>query len=558
MTVFERRRPERPFAAALLAALAATLPACGNGSGDAPRPAEGAPADPLLTFQWHLINTGQIADPTRGMRGLAGVDLNVTPVWERGVDGRGVTVAVLDNGVEIGHEDLRANIAHGLSVNYATGNGDPTPAEQRSSHGTMVAGVIAAARNGTGGVGVAPGAKLAGFNILTTQYLSDTVDALGRGMGEHGIAVSNNSWGPESMGMPTPADMMIAEVIRKGVDRGRAGKGIVYVFAAGNSDRDVFEFLDSSASTPLYTPSNFYGYRPQQALTVCAVNANGVAAEYSANGSNLLVCAPSNETADADGTPRAPGITTTEPFGRYSHAFGGTSAAAPAVSGVVALMLQANPELTWRDVRLILARTARVLPSMERDRAAGWIRTGAINPYTDEPYRYSTRYGFGLVDANAAVSYAQRFASVGGSSPSFWESTCSAAFRATDVESGAAASAATVAQSLFVACGSRTVEFLEAEITLEHPNFRALRVTLESPRGTKIVLAPEYPRCERAFNHRGESKEACGTASFGHRYRTHAVIALDEPASGNWTLRIEDALGSGMPVRLRSAILHIT
>ena len=576
MIVFGRcaslRAAAEPCAAALFAvwfaALATGLAACGGGSGadgsgtqaSAPSPVAAAAerTDPLQPFQWHLKNTGQIGDPSSRLRALRGVDLNVEPVWRRGIDGKGVTVGVLDNGIEIAHEDLRANIAPGLSVNYRTGDGDPTPAEARSSHGTSVAGIIAAARNQVGGVGVAPGARLAGFNIFGTQYQSDTVDALARGIRDGSVAISNNSWGPESTGMPTPVDRMMAEVLRQGVDQGRSGKGIVYVFAAGNSDRDHVEFALSGKSTPHYTASNYYGYRTKQTLIVCAVNAAGVASVYSAGGSNLLVCAPSNDVPGVDGRLPQPGITTTDAFGRYRHDFGGTSAAAPAVSGVVALMLQANPKLTWRDVRLILARTARILPSMEHDPAAEWIETGGFNPHTGRPYRYSTRYGFGLVDANAAVSYAQRFMSVGGSSPTFWEQSCSTFDRSDSAQASVATADGTAEQWLFMDCGSRTVEFLEVDLTLEHPNFRALRITLESPSGTEIVLSRDYAPCASSFEARGETADACSTASMGHRYRTHAVAALGEPASGIWTLRIEDALGSGVPARLRKAILQIT
>lgn len=571
MIRFERcrslRTASKPSLRARYAALGLVVAACAGCSGGGDRQDAGAPvassaaperADPLLPLQWHLVNTGQIGDPALRLRGSPGVDLNVAPAWRRGFDGRGVTVAVVDNGIEIGHEDLRANIAPGLGFNYRTGTLDPTPAERSASHGTMVAGVIAAARNGTGGLGVAPGAKLAGLNMLSTQYASDAVDALGRGIADNSIAISNNSWGPDSLGMPAPIDAMLAAIVRKGVDQGRAGKGIVYVFAAGNSELDPLEFLESSEETPRFTSSNFYSHRPAQSLIVCAVNANGIASSYSASGSNLLVCAPSSETADFAGVPPTPGITTTEPYGRYSHAFGGTSAAAPAVSGVVALMLQANPNLTWRDVRLILARTARILPSMERDPNAQWVRTGAINAHTGKPYRYSTRYGFGLVDASAAVSYAERFMSVGGSSQAFWERNCNVSFREGGPSSGSEASSRNMEQTLPIRCGSQTVEFLDVDITLEHPNFRALRVTLESPLGTKIVLSPEYPRCGRAFELRGESRDFCSTASFGHRYRTHAVTALDEPASGDWLLRIEDTAATGVPIRLRSALLQIT
>ncbi len=565
MTDFQRGRGARPIASppvtaprALLAALLSSMvAACGGGDSpaatapSAPVSAQ-LPGDPLSKYQWHLVNTGQLVRPDRLWRGTPGVDINVAPVWKQGLDGSGVTVAVVDDGIEVGHEDLRANIAIGLSRNYQTGGSDPTPSIEEKAHGTAVAGVIAAARNDSGGVGVASAAKLAGANLLLSKQESDLADALGLGIADGRISVSNNSWGSSNVAMPGMREAIEEDIVRKGVDEGRNGKGIVYVFAAGNGNKDFLE--STQPRPPHYGWSNFDRYTPTQALTVCAINANGVASEYSSNGSNLLVCAPSDDMPDAQGVPQGPGITTTKPYGKYTHEFGGTSAATPAVSGIVALMLQANPDLTWRDVRFILARTARILPSMENDPAAHWVATGATNPYTGKPYRYSTRYGFGLVDAEAAVSYAQRFKSVGGSTSAFWKQGCSGAVVE---DEDAAAATGHMARTMKMSCGNRAVEFLEADIALEHPNFRALRVTLESPRGTQLLLSPEYSRCTASYENYGLPPEACSTEMFNHRYRTHAVTALDEPVSGDWTLRIEDALNTGEPIRLRSAKLNV-
>lgn len=503
-------------------------------------------ADPLFRYQWHLVNTGQIGDPRSGLRGVPGVDINVAPTWARGLDGRGVTVAVVDDGLELAHEDLRANIAPGLSYNYATNSGNPTPPDKETSHGTSVAGVIAAARNGLGGVGVAPSVSLAGLALLNVdpeKLSSASINALLSGAANGSIAISNNSWGPIQYGMPSGSMTFEERAMREGTDQGRQGKGIVYVFAAGN---DNYLFTENRTFGPLFNSSNFDPILTLETLPVCAVNARGVASSYSSTGSNLLTCAPSNNIPIQDAA--TPGITTTEPFNAYTHEFGGTSSAAPTVSGIVALMLQANSQLTWRDVRLILARTSRVLPSMRDDPSAHWTTTAATNPYTGKRYRYSPRYGFGLVDADAATRYAKRFASVGGSSRAWRTQAC----QGENAVSGKA-TPASLTRNIAMNCGNRRVEFLNVSIELEHASFRALSVTLISPGGTPIHLSPASDSCNAVFG----ASPRCSTAAFNNRYVTNAITALDEPASGNWTLRIDDALGSGQPLAFKKVELKI-
>ncbi len=276
---------------------------------------------------------------------------------------------------------------------------------------------------------------------------------------------------------------------RRGVDRGRNGKGIVYVFAAGNLDKDGREPYPRTAH---FQWANFDNFLPKQALVVCAVNANGLGSDYSTNGSNLLVCGPSDNGFTPFGAQQ-PGITAPVTDNGYVHYFGGTSAAAPVVSGVVALMLQANPKLTWRDIRFILARTARILPSMADAPAANWIHTAAHNPYTGGAYRYSTRYGFGLVDADAAVSYAERFVSVGGSSAQYWQQGCHGSLSLHGERDGNATTAASLAQAIPMHCGpDRTVEFLEIEMGIEVkvPLYRQPRLQASSNRPPASASSP--------------------------------------------------------------------
>ena len=172
--------------------------------------------------------------------------------------------------------------------------------------------------------------------------------------------------------------------IEKGITEGFDGKGIFYAWAAGNGHPRDNSNLDGYA--------NHYGV-----TAVCAVNDQGQRSAYSEEGANLWVCAPSNDPARD-----RHGITTTDNGDFYRNSFGGTSAATPIVSGVAALVRSANTNLTWRDVKLILAASARQNDSDN----TGW-EDGALKYGPDTArYHFSHEYGFGVVDAKAAVDLA--------------------------------------------------------------------------------------------------------------------------------------------------------
>ena len=151
-----------------IALAALILAGCGGGGGSsAPPVAATASADPLFVDQWNLKNMGQLG--ANSVAAKVGEDINVQPVWSAR-KGSGVRIAIVDDGLEIGHEDLASNIApNGTSYNYVTLSSDPTndPADLTSGHGTEVAGIAAARdQNGLGGTGVAPRANLVGYNLL--------------------------------------------------------------------------------------------------------------------------------------------------------------------------------------------------------------------------------------------------------------------------------------------------------------------------------------------------------------------------------------------------------
>ena len=302
-----------------------------------------AVSDPLYRCQWNLHNTGQ-----RG--GGAGEDINIEGAWALTL-GAGVGVAVVDDGMDFEHEDLRGSVDTSLNHNYGGGRDIYHP---RARHGTQVAGVIAAHPNGLGARGVAPRATIYGYNLLAHYTDANQADAMARNMAT--TAVSSNSWGPFATALLERAPAIWERAVEAGIADGFDAKGVFYAFSAGNGGND-----DDYATLDEYV--NHYGV-----TAVCAVNDLGRRTSYSEMGANLWVCAPSGDSDSG-----RPGIVTTANHDRYRDDFDGTSAAAPQVSGVAALLRSAHTGLSWRDVKLILAASAR----KNHPQDAGWQPAGS-------------------------------------------------------------------------------------------------------------------------------------------------------------------------------------
>ena len=330
--------------------------------------------DPLYGCQWHLDNTGRNG-------AAAGEDINVAEVWSGGNLGAEVNIAIVDDGIDAGHVDLTDNVDAARNHDY-TGNGAAlTPPH---AHGTRLAGIVAARGNALGVRGVAPQARVYGYNLALDPTLANMADAITREMAT--TAVSLNGWGlADGPGLDFAGALWEAAV-ESGISSGFGGKGVLYVFPAGNGAQ-----LGDHANLSEF--ANHHGV-----TAVCAVNDQGERAGYSERGDNLWVCGPSS---DIHRTGR-PGIATTEPYDRYTLEAGGTGAAAAAVAGVAALVRKANSALTWRDVKLILAASARKNHPTNQGWSAGALKYGSVS----ERYHFNRSYGFGVVDAKAAVDLA--------------------------------------------------------------------------------------------------------------------------------------------------------
>jgi subtilisin family serine protease len=387
------------------AAIAAASPAV-------PRVSFAIPTDPLLANQWHLINTGQaVGSPDwQPIYGVPGNDVNVAPVWMMrgglGYTGAGVVVAVIDSGVQTNHPDLMANISTtipGLNAAVSGSNANPTPNQDGGPHGTAVAGIIAAvANNGIGGAGIAPGASIVPIRFLApTLNPNSSVDIFRYRIQD--IDITNNSWGSAASRTLSPLSTAEVNALRDSVIFGRGGLGVIHVFASGNSA--------GSNLTPGYggtagNDSSIYDGFQNSRYTITVggydhdgeyLNEDGTVTAYPEAGPNVLVVAPTGSNANVsigDDQGIGSGIYTTDLTGTvtnglggynvpphptqgeiydrdflsdhtYTSRFNGTSAAAPMVSGVIALMLEANPNLSWRDVQEILVRSARQVGALE-------------------------------------------------------------------------------------------------------------------------------------------------------------------------------------------------
>lgn len=331
------------------------------------------PADYYFNYQWHLNNTI-----------YAGIDINVLRIWDE-YRGTGVKIGIIDDGFDLGHADLAANFD--TANDYDFRRNDPTPAfETGDGHGTAVAGVIGADDNGIAMVGVAPDASLVGMRVSfdSDSTLSMFENAM---IAARNVDVVNNSWGFTygfSDNFLQPYMDRMEQAMYDAARFGRGGLGTNIVFAAGNAA----EYNDNV---------NYHNMQNSPyAIAVGAIDKTGRIASFSTRGAAVLISAPGVEIYTTDNTGNAGYV-----GGNYVG-ISGTSFAAPIVTGVIALMLEANPHLGYRDIQEILAYSSKQIDKNFPD----WQTNGAVN-LNGGGLHYSHAYGFGLIDAHAAVRMAE-------------------------------------------------------------------------------------------------------------------------------------------------------
>ncbi|MCP4124884.1 MAG: S8 family serine peptidase, partial [Bacteroidetes bacterium] len=336
------------------------------------------PSDDRFKDQWYLYNTD------------GRLDLNLIDVWPD-YTGKGINIVVIDSGYQYDHPDLVANYQLDQDWDFINNddiadpqyetNNDGEDTTILNSHGTNVMGIIGAARDGQGVVGIAYDANLIGF----TSPSSDALKATAYTSNNQFTAADVVSMSRSSSGLFSSSTK--DDTIEKGAEDGRDGLGTVYVFSAGN-----YRGEDTTNAEEAHVS--------RHSIVVAAVGVDGNVMDFSNPGASLLVSAFGDKS-----------IATTDLNSGYREDFNATSAATPMVASIVALMLEANPQLGWRDVQNILAYSARHVGSRVGTQSEGheiyeWGYNNAKN-WNGGGLHFSNDYGFGLIDAKAAVRLAE-------------------------------------------------------------------------------------------------------------------------------------------------------
>ncbi len=456
------------------------------------------PNDPLFGQQWHLRNTGSNPNAS-GL--VAGNDVNTTPAWDL-VLGQGINIAITDDGLQVAHPDLSANARTDIDIDINYNDLDPTPDIAGDDHGTACAGVAAArGNNGVGVSGAAPQAGLVGVRLISAastdaQEAQAMLHQATAAAVADRVSINSNSWGPADDGFTLEGPGPLAKAaLLNGVTNGRGGRGTIYTWAAGNGGTG--------------DNANYDGYaNSRYTIAVAASGGAGEQSSYSESGSCVLVNAPSSYAGGGITTVDRTGSAGYEtPAGDYTYDFGGTSSACPLAAGCIALVLQANPNLGWRDVQQLLIDTA----TKNSPSDAGWFNNAAGR-------HFNHKFGFGRINAAAAVAAAPGWTML---NPELTPLNASATPNAAIPDNNATGVSSTVAVS--GQAGFRT-ETVEVTVNVTHTYRGDLEFFLTSPSGTVSQLATT----------RGDSGDNYSNWTF------LTVASWGENPNGNWTLKVAD------------------
>ena len=410
-----------------------------------------AAGDPLYSQQWHLHGNQAASMHT-----------------ERDTHtGRGVTIGIVDDGLQTGHAEIRANWDRVNSYDFNDHDTDPNP-RPGSGHGTSAAAVAAGVENnGHCGKGVAPGAKIVGLRTIGGP-VTDYEESMALSHAPDIVDIYSCSWGPYDSGDDMQGPGHLTQTVlanMAGKQRGRMGKGSIYVWASGNGR----ENKDSCA---------YDGYAGSEyVLAIGAVNHVGVRSWYSEGCANLFAVAPSSGAGRGIVTADLQGSDGYE-YGECTSHFGGTSSATPAAAGAIARILEKHPEFTVRDVKHVIAKGAtHMLADKECKNAA---------PGTP---CHSNAYGFGLLRFPELMRAADAHQLVPPERVALSGRTSGSPFGQRE----------TTIRILMQHCPLSTIEHVVLDISLRFARRGDVTIVLLSPNGTRSVLATQHPDSHRDY-----------------------------------------------------------
>uniref|UniRef100_H0X116 Neuroendocrine convertase 1 n=1 Tax=Otolemur garnettii TaxID=30611 RepID=H0X116_OTOGA len=456
--------------------------------------------DPMWNQQWYLQDTRMTA-------ALPKLDLHVIPVWQKGITGKGVVITVLDDGLEWNHTDIYDNYDPEASYDFNDNDHDPFPRydpTNENKHGTRCAGEIAMqANNRKCGVGVAYNSKVGGIRMLD-GIVTDAIEASSIGFNPGHVDIYSASWGPNDDGKTVEGPGRLAQkAFEYGVKQGRQGKGSIFVWASGNGGRQGDNCDCDGYTDSIYT------------ISISSASQQGLSPWYAEKCSSTLA------TSYSSGDYTDQRITSADLHNDCTKTHTGTSASAPLAAGIFALALEANPNLTWRDMQHLVVWTSEYDPLANNP---GWKKNGA-------GLMVNSRFGFGLLNAKALVDLAD---------PKIWSSVPEkreCVVRDNDFEPRALkANGEVIIEIPTTACEGqgnaiKSLEHIQFEATIEYSRRGDLHVTLTSAAeiGTSTVLLAERER---------------DTSSNGFKnWDFMSVHTWGENPVGTWTLRISDISG---------------
>ncbi|XP_053382885.1 furin-like protease kpc-1 [Mercenaria mercenaria] len=398
--------------------------------------------DPLWNQMWYINRNSNIS-------------LRILEAWESNFTGKGVNIAVVDNGVEYTHNDFKHRYNSEYSRDVYDQDNDPSPVSG-DTHGTNCAGIAVATRNTVCVIGIAYQAQLVAVRMIGPFGVTDAGKA--GALANKGAHVSSNSWGGIENTFDGPSTN-VESALKHGATKLRNGKGVIYVFSAGNGGFDDNCNMDGYINN-IYT-----------------IGINAVSRDLKPPGYAEPCTAVLASTFSGPGAGTADNACSTDVGGACTTTFSGTSAATAVAAGILALVLEANPDLSWRDVQELI-----IVTSKSKGLLNGNFKTNGIGR------QVSDWFGYGLLDTQALIEAAQNWTCLQA------QHTC----RTGDINVNGQILAQTNPRQVdstvtidgcnnTVDCVSR-IEHVQVTVTYDYSLRGAVMLYLDSPMGTRSEL----------------------------------------------------------------------